>query len=485
MKIIKEGDFRVVSILKKKNINPDSLYRLSVYTIPFSEKADRFSVCAHSENSTSPCAGENDAAPFMSAAGADAVPCAEERVHFLHNTLTGITASLSDEEWTVIQRGSAPIKGSVLREAGLSDLITLCLLTEPDTDDYQQYKTVISLLKIMEKKKPGVKTYTILPTTGCNARCVYCYEEGLPVLTMDEATADQTVDFIERTRRKDKIILTWFGGEPLLGEKIISRICRKLSDRGVKFKSRIITNACLLTPELAEKAALDWHLESAQVSVDGARTDYESRKQYLNPAKHNYDTMLQGIGYLLKQNIQVTLRCNYDRNNLEGMRTLWDDAVKMYGTSGKLSIYTAMLFQEKVDRSCVHVYEKMKFLENEAALSGLPTACFRKDADKLKVNMCMADSEGKSVVITPDGTLYHCEHLPDNTSFGHITDADVRLESDSRALLEADEKCRNCPYLPECTPFFRNGCPVYNKFCAQFRQIDTESKLRKLIYSIY
>jgi radical SAM protein with 4Fe4S-binding SPASM domain len=103
-----------------------------------------------------------------------------------------------------------------------------------------------------------------------------------------------------------------------------------------------------------------------------------------------------------------------------------------------------------------------------------------KKRSALKTNYCGADSGDKNVVIAPDGQLYHCEHLPGNTAFGSVYDPDPVICSDPRAELEADEMCRTCPFLPECTPFYKNGCADYYANCRAFKQIDLEAVLRRI-----
>ena len=83
------------------------------------------------------------------------------------------------------------------------------------------------------------------------------------------------------------------------------------------------------------------------------------------------------------------------------------------------------------------------------------------------------------MVIAPDGQLYHCEHLPGNTSFGSVYDPDPVVCSDERASLEADPTCRSCCFLPECTPFFKNGCADYFANCRAFKEIETAENLRR------
>ena len=439
MKIISSGDQRVVSIVKKKVIT-DKLYRLSDFTYPFSEHGG----------------------------------------YLFHNTLTGMTTALSETEWTMVKRDGDDLpSGSQLTESGLEALVQNGFLVEKDAKDYELYKQVVSMLKLMSGEKSGTKTYTILPTTGCNARCVYCYEEGMPVFSMNEETADRIVDFIEETRWQDKITLIWFGGEPLAGSRIISRICSGLTEKSIPFSSKIITNATMMTPELLEEAVTLWHLESAQVSVDGERKDYEARKQYVHPEAHHYDAMMAAVGRMLDKGIKVRLRCNYDGKNLDGLKRFFDDVTAHFGCPENLSVYPAMLFQAQAEDDAGELYLRIQEVNDYLRKLGLRDR--KTKPFKLKTNYCEADSGDKSVVIAPDGKLYHCEHLPGNTAFGSVYDRHIVINSDERADLPVDERCKSCCFLPECTPFFRNACPDYFEQCYAFKRIESEEKLRQLI----
>ena len=57
---------------------------------------------------------------------------------------------------------------------------------------------------------------------------------------------------------------------------------------------------------------------------------------------------------------------------------------------------------------------------------------------------------------------------------------DIKLGSDPRASLEADDKCRECPFLPECTPFCKHGCPDWFEYCREFKCVDTDEQIKRL-----
>ena len=237
----------------------------------------------------------------------------------------------------------------------------------------------------------------------------------------------------------------------------------------------------MMTPELLEEAITRWHLESAQVSVDGKREDYETRKLYMNPLQHNYDAMLRAVGAMLDRGIRVTLRCNYDEGNIDGLKYFFEEVSAHFGNPDNLTAYPAMIFQTYEDEKCIDIYRNARELLPFLEKLGLRKIEKSDRSYKLKLRYCGADSGDKSVVIAPDGQLYHCEHLPGNQSFGSIFDQESSVYSDVRANLPANEGCRNCCFLPECTPFFHNACPNYNLYCYAIKEIDTDEKLRRIM----
>ena len=67
---------------------------------------------------------------------------------------------------------------------------------------------------------------------------------------MTPETADEVVEFIKKHHGGKKIAIDWFGGEPLVGARIIKRICEKLKTEGIDFKSDMVTNGYLFTEEM-------------------------------------------------------------------------------------------------------------------------------------------------------------------------------------------------------------------------------------------
>ncbi len=447
MEIIKTGDKRVAKIINRKKLSETAQYRPSLFTYLYSENGR----------------------------------------YLIRNTLTSEIVELSEQEWNAVQQLKNKLVGYDFIDAnGLEVLAQARYIVENDYDDIVKYQSVCFLLKTMAGNKKGLSSYTILPTTGCNARCVYCYEEGYAVRTMTPEIADRLVDFICETRYNDTVKLRWFGGEPLAAANIIRRICNGLKERDVPYKSSMVTNASLLTKELAHEAKELWNLKQVQVSLDGAKEDYTPRKNYYNPEKHNYDVVMKAIHYFADEDIKVNLRCNFDWDNINRLSGFFRDIKAEFGDMKNITMYIAPLFQTQHEDSIIDLYHRMFELEDEMRSLGLSQSGRDHESVRIRVNYCMADSMGKCIVITPDGVFNNCEHLPEAQTWGNIFDGvtDQAKFDELSTAPKIDEKCEKCPFLPECTPFYKNGCPGWFEKCYEYHCIRTEHAMHNLLKGV-
>ena len=457
MIIMDPGDKRTASIVAKR-MRQDRLYRLSDFAFLFSGNTLKSSL-----------------------SGAEASGLEEGDYFLLHSTLTGMTVQLSEQEsMQLTDIRKHPIRGCDLDGAGLSCLVTDGFLVERDSDDYEQYESIRFVLRTMSREEKGTKFYAVLPTTACNARCFYCYEQGMTARTMDTKTADQTAAFIERTRWHQPVKITWLGGEPLVAAPSISRICKRLNDKNVPFHSQMITNGTLMSPQLLEEAVKVWHLDTVQVSVDGNREDYEARKSFLDPRHYNYESMLRAAGLFLSAGMEVRIRCNIDEDNVEGLTSFFDDVKEHFGCPDNLLIYLNTLFQNNGKESTKEFLAQMKQMNQYLEQEG-----FHQKAEepyRFRINRCMADSGDKNVAIDPEGNLFHCMRISNEMKpFGSIFDENAAVCSDPRADWPVDEQCRHCLFLPGCTPFWKHGCLNWHKNCYHFKMKALEDRMKKRI----
>ncbi len=351
-------------------------------------------------------------------------------------------------------------------------------LVPEGTDECELYRQLSGLLRLCSRRK-GVGTYTILPTLSCNARCVYCYEEGMKQTAMTPGTAEQVVRYILDTCAGDGIRLSWFGGEPLLGVPVIDAVCRGLREAGLSYQSDMTSNGSLITPEIMERMTGTWNLSRIQISMDGAERDYLSRKRYAVPGD-NYRRVMRAVSDMSAAGIRVTIRCNVDWDNWDGIPQYLADLESGVASREHVRICLAPLNSVRMSENDLAMYEKIRDARPLILRAGFRAVSFMGfDPARFPRTHCMAD--GGDVVIAPDGSLYPCEHCPPRSRFGDIwhgvTDEAAREEFCRTDRLR--EKCRTCPFLPDCTPFA--GCPVQDRHCRQVHEMEALDALRRMV----
>ena len=333
-------------------------------------------------------------------------------------------------------------------------------LKDPETDERSAAREIRDTLMFAAQTRfSGYTRYTILPTTDCNARCFYCYEAGCEKIEMDPAVTEDAISFILNTCGEGELTLRFFGGEPLMGEAALDRICSALAENGKIFKSRIVTNGYLFTPELARKAHSLWRLDRAQITLDGTESVYNARKSFVQDSDGAFRRVMDNIGLLLENDIAVQIRLNMDESNYQDLRELADLLAARYGKREKFSVYPFLLFQDILSPSeerTEKLFSMYRAFCGELERLGLLSR--DKLPDKLKLNHCMADDPA-SVVILPDGRIGACEHFNETPFFGTLKEGESKSVSTAywQESFPEEAFCADCPLYPDC--FRMLHCP--------------------------
>ena len=128
-----------------------------------------------------------------------ALPFARGNRNFIYSTLTR-------QLWELDQPpGECFTTSEIEADEDLTALMKGYFLVPEGKDECAFYEGLSRMLRVLKKPK-GIKGYTILPTLACNARCAYCYEEGMKPVTMTPETAAWTVTdcFIPGTATKGR-----------------------------------------------------------------------------------------------------------------------------------------------------------------------------------------------------------------------------------------------------------------------------------------
>ncbi len=383
------------------------------------------------------------------------------------NSASTALAEISPDKYRAIQEIlSSPGQLDSDEKRDLAGQLAAGKFLIPDHDDE------MAELKVSNRaQRFGKDTFllTIAPTLRCNFKCGYCYESQQPS-TMNEETEKALLAFGERhLKRSQRLMITWFGGEPTLCLPIIERLQAGFRDLSSKhgvavYPAGIVTNGYLLDAKTSQKLK-DLGVRQAQVTLDGPRQVHDSRRK-LHSGK---DTFQRIIGNLKESagNLSILVRINLDRRNAEhGYEVV--EILEREGLLSSVNVYFAQV--TATDGVCADVRDRcLSGREFSATVVELYKKLLADDFDKIAYpqsssgGYCTADSDS-SFVISPDGHLFKCweEVSSDRSkSVGDVFSSELEpfQRRNLNRFLSWDpfekEGCIDCNILPIC----KGGCP--------------------------
>jgi len=378
----------------------------------------------------------------------------------LHNVVTGRLVVLDQGEAEVMEK--LPTAYSPVIE----QLVTEHYLVPEDYDEHQQVVNLRTILrKLDDAQQSSVIThYTILPTTACNARCYYCFEQGVKPFSMTEQTANEVIAFISNHCGSDKkAFITWFGGEPTLSADRIDQISLGLRSAGIEYDSTMVSNGYLFDQDMVNRAKDLWNLMSIQISVDGTENNYNRIKAYVHADDNPYQRVIRNIGLLIEKEIHVSLRMNFDLNNYTDFKDLLEEVKGRYHSNPNLQVCAYPIIGRYVNPEGHEQHGDDAWLSSMLAeLNNLARdAQMVRRGGELPFLEFRGCSAGISsfVVIGPKGTLSRClERFGDDQITGDvrngITNHDLFL---SWQRIADYEKCAACVYYPKCVKVLNCG----------------------------
>ncbi len=428
MQMVLKGDTSVKTLVGHKKTIPGLIYRWSDFVFPFSHLGKRY----------------------------------------VFNNLTKRCYCI-DEQTLNTEKNARFTSESDIKQDVMDVLVADLFLVPEDKDETQLYEGFLKIARAMRRSK-GYSSYTILPTTACNARCVYCFELGYEYVSMKAETAERLIQFIIETHNpKKKVELNWFGGEPLVGEKIIDKICEGLRNAGVDYTGYIVTNASLISAENIKKMQSLWNVQEMQITLDGAEDEYNARKNYYHHYPSAYWHVLSRIKMVNEAGIFIYIRVNIDSGNIGGLRQMFSELEPFVPDKKNVVVLLTPLFQVQESLDGLSVWNRCFDLFDFIQSLGFRLQTMSRIRE-LTVQYCMADSPDRCVVIGPDGRLYPCESIEAMPSLGNIWDGvtNQELYNELSQVEKTAEKCKGCVFLPDCTPFSK--CENFLANCKTVRE---------------
>lgn len=337
-------------------------------------------------------------------------------------------------------------------------------LVPKNVDELQRFRHQYA----RDQHRPDVLELIVLASEECNFRCTYCYE-SFPRGTMEPWVREATIKLVQaRSKRLNRLNISYFGGEPLLGLEAIDEIAlaakRITDEQQIPFSSSITTNGYLLAPDVFERLVL-YGIRAYQVTIDGIE-ECHNHNRPLKGGGSTFKTILRNLRAMKesRHDFSVTLRVNFDRQNVPTMPELLEEIKDFRGDNRfKIRFFPIGKWGGPNDADldvCGHDAEtekrKLDVLASEIGFASESRLGFVSPTSKSTV--CYA-ARPYNLIIGADGKLMKCTVVLDSKDYnivGNLT-LDGRAEIDIDRLLawtapyfENDETCKKCFYLPIC-----------------------------------
>jgi len=314
---------------------------------------------------------------------------------------------------------------------------------------------------------------TLFLTHHCNLRCSYCYTGEKIQRAMSLETARRAVDFGFDEADRGFLLLSFFGGEPLLEsariEEIVAYANQQADERGKRIFYSVATNGTLLG-ERRLRLLLD-HKFQVQVSLDGCPSAQDATRRYA-AGRSSYARVAATVRELLASGMQVRIVAVIDPANTaflgESFDHLMDLGVRYIHFSPN---YTGAWDESACDRFEAALrdlgerYLRRMRAGDDVRLDPLNGKIVTHLAQGYKEkNLCQFGQQ--EVAIAPSGRIYPCDRLvaEDNRDELVIGDLEhgldrVRRDRMVRAKNTPDPECAACEHQPRCMHWC--GCANY------------------------
>ena len=346
---------------------------------------------------------------------------------------------------------------------------------------------------------------TILTTLQCNFACEYCfqgdhgdYNRTAAKMTLDTAARVATwVEARMAATQAERVVITFFGGEPLLNLPAMYYLAERLwgtaQARGIPMLVNVITNGLLLTPEVVDRLE-PYGLNGFKITLDGDR-DTHNRMRPLRGGQGTFDRIVANLRRIAGR-CQISIGGNFDESTVGSYpalieylaaqdfaphisRIAFKPIIRSTGatttptTAGGKSKFIGLVPVGAAGKplngtcmtsagagttgacdSCHFADDQMSFLREETKKAGFKTI------DGVHMGPCEIHRQ-HAYTVGPGGDLYACPGFTGDRSMstGHIDDrAGAMLSAVARRFeqLAAWKECNDCAFIPVCA----GGCSV-------------------------
>jgi len=271
--------------------------------------------------------------------------------------------------------------------------------------------------------KTNFRVFYIIPTTGCNFRCSYCYLSRFidyKPRVMSIEKADQILEFLFRYMstpgKKNKVVI--YGGEPLLNRKVVAHTASRIREQ--ESEGRIgeteiilITNGTLIDNEICRIIKKNKMLVA--VSLDGPEKIHNKARVYRDN-RGTFKEVMKGIKILNKNDIKPTISCTISMSNVDGLESFAEwitnnaevESIGMNLMSG--ADFSKKEIQDLSIKSAKKIIDVFKICREKGIYEDTVLRQMRAFVEEQPhVFNCAATSQ--EIAVDPDGNMAACPGL--------------------------------------------------------------------------
>lgn len=385
----------------------------------------------------------------------------------------------------------------------LKDLIEIQAIVSEEEDE---------LLHVLTENEDAINSDSVLslviqPGASCQLGCHYCGQKHSNDY-MDEGLIKNTVARIKHkiyTEYPKAMSVTWYGAEPLMGLRQIREMSPKIlelaDDNKIDYIAHMVTNGMSLKFDIYKELVDKYRIKSYQITLDGT-AEYHDRNRFLKKDKGpSFDIIFNNIikiatsDHYKKSGANITIRCNVDNNNVEGLPELIK-ALKDNNLQDKVGFYLVPVHKwGENDAEANTGVEKNSFAQQEIDwMISLIESGFEVDILPERKKIACSSVKKNSEVYDAYGTISSCWEVPytepygnSKYEFGHVAfpveteGVEIPMRNWNQDILNKDYGCKTCKLLPvcggECPIHWETGTPA----CPSFKFNIKERLLLKYI----
>ncbi|WP_312313983.1 radical SAM/SPASM domain-containing protein [Empedobacter brevis] len=297
----------------------------------------------------------------------------------------------------------------------------------------------------------------INPTMNCNFSCWYCYEKHEKKSQISDETIDKILRMIENifiaNPQMKAIVLSFFGGEPLLfynKMSILMAKAKQITDRYNKRLEIAITSNGLLINDDMIADLKQYNVAGFQITLDGNKSKHDLVR-FVSKSRGSYDAIIDNIKKLARNQLVVTLRINYTKENLVDLEEVIDDLDELSMDDKRwISLSMQKVFQETNSKDLADMV--VNFREYATSKGIIHRSSVLADTVR---NSCYADKVHQSV-INYNADVYKCNARDFNQANkeGVLNEKGEIIwnEQHNKRLIPkmTNKPCLECSILPIC-----------------------------------